>query len=208
MRNLIMVKDHLYKKYHNYNKNHNSHKLLANNVFTNILTVFYQHKLTYLLLAYCIISGLFSPKLAIAQNIPLPSDAPLEIELLNQKGKDRQNIMTSKNIDKRKLTIPSLWWVKENSEKKLLSDWLVYPASKQENARVDILVNYQVWSLLDYLEKYSFVNRLGSVASKFKYNIRVFNYQQEPLATYTCHFIQSPPLCKIKINTQNKISPF
>ena len=137
-----------------------------------------------------------------AENIPLASDAPLELYLLTQPTK---NIITAKTIHPQKLTVPSLWWAKENSENKLLDNWIAYPASETEAPRVDLIVNQQIWSLLDYVEKYVFVNRLGSIASNSGYNIRVFDYQKEPLATYTCNFTKSPSSCGIQMNNQSKV---
>lgn len=140
--------------------------------------------------------------LAQTSSIQLPSDAPLELDLLN---KPQQSVVTANTIDPRKLTTPSLWWAKANSEEKLLDNWLAYQASQTESARVDLIVNQQVWSLLSYLERYSFVNRLGSLAQKDGYNIRVFNYQQDLLATYTCNLNQIPNVCNIQMNTQNRL---
>ncbi|MBD2602961.1 hypothetical protein H6G81_00120 [Scytonema hofmannii FACHB-248] len=129
------------------------------------------------------------------------SDAPLELELLdNPKG-----VITANTINQGQLTIPSLWWAKENSENKLLDNWIAYPAEGTQPARVDVIVNQQYWSILDYLERYNFVNRVGSLAKNYGYNIRVFNYQQERLATYTCNFNTSPTLCRIDFNNQNKL---
>jgi hypothetical protein len=136
-----------------------------------------------------------------AQNIPQPSDAPLELDLLT---KPDGSVITASTINLRSLTIPSLWWTKANSENKLLDNWIAYPANQQEPARVDVLVNQQVWSLLDYLERYDFVNRLGTLTRNYGYNVRVFNYQQETLATYTCNFNSSPSLCSIQVNTRSK----
>lgn len=137
-----------------------------------------------------------------AQTIPLPSDALLELDLLT---KPKGSVMTANTINQEKLTVPSLWWAKESSENKLLDNWLAYPASEKEPARVDLIVNQQIWTLLDYVERYDFVNRLGSTARNFGYNVRVFNYQQEFLATYTCNFNTSPALCSIQIGNQSKL---
>jgi len=137
-----------------------------------------------------------------SQNIPLPSQAPLELDLLTE---PKDNIITAKTIHPQKLTVPSLWWAKENSENKLLDNWIAYPALKNEPPRVDLIVNQQMWTVLDYLEKYVFVNRLGSIASKSGYNIRFFDNQREPLATYTCNFTQSPVSCSIKMNNESKL---
>jgi hypothetical protein len=98
-----------------------------------------------------------------------------------------------------------LWWAKDSSENKLLDNWIAYPGTKNEAGRVDLIVNQQIWSLLDYLERYNFINRLGSTARRDSYNIRVFNYQKELLGTYTCHFNSSPSNCNIQLNTQYKL---
>ncbi|MDB9317542.1 hypothetical protein [Nodularia spumigena] len=142
------------------------------------------------------------PSLAETSPVPSPSDAPLELVLLTQPN---GAVTTANTINPEGLTTPSLWWEKENSENKLLDNWIGYPANEQEPARVDLIVNQQIWSLLDYLERYDFVNRLGSSARKDGYNVRVFNYQQNLLATYTCNFVTSPTSCRIQINTQNRL---
>ncbi len=115
----------------------------------------------------------------------------------------RGSIITANIIDQGKLSVPSLWWIKEISENKLLDNWIAYPFKNQQTARVDVIVNQQIWSLLDYLERYDFVNNLGDIARSYGYNIRVFNYQKESLASYTCNFDTNPLSCKIKINSQN-----
>jgi hypothetical protein len=134
-------------------------------------------------------------------SIPAASDAPLQLNLL----KNPKGVITANTINQGQLTVPSLWWAKENSENKLLDNWIAYPASGTQPARVDVVVNQQFWSILDYLERYNFVNRVGSLARNYRYNIRVFNYQQERLATYTCNFNTSPTLCRIDIDSQNKL---
>ncbi|MEM7716304.1 MAG: hypothetical protein AAF349_22495 [Cyanobacteria bacterium P01_A01_bin.68] len=129
--------------------------------------------------------------------IPLPSKAPLELDLLTNPKND---VITANTVFQKKLTVPSLWWAQEQSEKKLLDNWIAYPAKNSQPGRVDLIVNEQIWNVLDYLERYSFVNRLGSVARGYGYNIRVFSYEKEPLATYTCNLNLSKPLCNIDIN--------
>lgn len=134
-------------------------------------------------------------------SIPPASDAPLELNLL----KNPKGVITANTINQSQLTVPSLWWAKENSENKLLDNWIAYPAKGTQPARVDVIVNQQFWSILDYLERYNFVNSVGSLARNYRYNIRVFNYQRERLATYTCNFNTSQTLCRIDIDSQNKL---
>jgi len=129
------------------------------------------------------------------------SNAPLELNLLEKP----KGVITANTINQGQLTVPSLWWAKVNSENKLLDNWIAYPAEGIQPARVDLVVNQQFWSILDYLERYNFVNRVGSLARNYGYNMRVFNYQQERLATYTCNFNTSPAICRIDIESQNKL---
>jgi hypothetical protein len=158
---------------------------------------------SFLLLLSISLAGLIvPPSLAETPSIPPPSSAPLQLDLLT---KPTEYIITANTINPLRLTVPSLWWAQQNSEKKLLDNWIAYPGSEKEPARVDLIVNQQIWSLLDYVQRYDFVNRLGSTTRNFGYNMRVFNYQQESLATYTCNFAISPALCSIQMGSQNKM---
>ncbi len=153
-----------------------------------------------LLFSICITTfSIFPVQFAQAQSrIPIPSQAPLELDLLTN---PRDNIITANTISQKQLTVPSLWWAQEQSENKLLDNWIAYPTNNSQPGRVDLIVNEQIWNVLDYLERYNFVNSLGSLARTYGYNIRVFNYEKEPLATYTCNLDLSTPLCNIKMNT-------
>ncbi|AFY50634.1 hypothetical protein Nos7524_4908 [Nostoc sp. PCC 7524] len=143
-----------------------------------------------------------SSSIAETPSIPKHSDAPLELSLLTN---PKQSIVTGNTIKLQGLTIPSLWLTQALSENKLLDNWIAYPATEKEVARVDVIVNQQIWSLLDYLERYNFVNRLGNTARKDNYNVRVFNYQEDLLATYTCNFAPKAVACNIQMNFQNKL---
>lgn len=109
------------------------------------------------------------------------------------------NIITKDTICQTGLTIPSLWWADEQFGDKLLENWLAYPDEK----RIDLVVNRQIWGLMDYYQRYAFVHRMGTVVretgdpGETGYNLRVFN-RQEPelcLASYTC----STNNCQLKI---------
>ena len=143
--------------------------------------------------------SIFPVQFAQAQSrIPIPSQAPLELDLLTN---PRDNIITADTISQKQLTLPSLWWAQEQSQNKLLDNWIAYPANNSQPGRVDLIVNEQIWNALEGIELYSFVNRLGSVARTYGYNIRVFNYEKELLGTYTCNLNLTTPLCNIKMNT-------
>ncbi|MEG4048415.1 hypothetical protein [Microcoleus sp. Pol17_C1] len=79
-------------------------------------------------------------------------------------------------------SVPSLWLAQKLYGGKLLDRWFVDPG----NTWVIIIVNRQLWSLLDYMERYQFVNRFGTVANDYGYNVRVCNRQGTALAVYSC----------------------
>lgn len=79
-------------------------------------------------------------------------------------------------------SVPSLWLAQKLFGGKLLDRWFVDPG----NTWVILIVNRQLWSLLDYMERYQFVNRFGTVASDYGYNVRVCNRQGAALAVYSC----------------------
>ncbi|MGB6301657.1 MAG: hypothetical protein WBF90_36505 [Rivularia sp. (in: cyanobacteria)] len=155
-----------------------------------------------LLFSICISTvSIFSAQFAQARDsrIPAPSQAPLELDLLIN---PRDNIITANTISQKQLTVPSLWWAQEQSQYKLLENWIAYPANNSQPGRVDLIVNQQIWNeIFNGFERYSFVNRLGSVARSYGYNIRVFNDEKELLATYTCNLNLETPLCNIRMNS-------
>ncbi len=126
---------------------------------------------------------------------------PLEFELLKDNEQLAQRgIITANTISQRSINIPSLWWAREQIDPyrgRLVINWLAY----SEEKRIDLIVNRQLWSLLDYLNRYRFLHQFGTVARGYEYNLRVFNQQQQCLATYTCDYTMDIPGCKIKLDS-------
>ena len=114
-----------------------------------------------------------------------------------------QNSITKNNTVDQKTTIagisiPSLWWAKEQFDPfsgRLIDSWLTYPQIKQ----IDLTVNWQLWTLLDYLGRYRFINQLGTAVREHGYNLRVFNQQQQCLALYKYNDTTNPPKWEIQI---------
>ncbi|MGV0027457.1 hypothetical protein [Phormidesmis priestleyi] len=124
-----------------------------------------------------------------------PSLAPLDFEKLQQGlCADQTPGITETSISKTDLTIPSFWWARDQIAaqpqfgSRLLDRWLACSGQSSTPSRADFVVNQQVWSLLDYLERYQFVQKLGTESSSFGYNMRIFNRQGTLLAAYTCDF--------------------
>ncbi|MBW4637349.1 MAG: hypothetical protein KME05_03775 [Gloeocapsa sp. UFS-A4-WI-NPMV-4B04] len=153
-----------------------------------------------LLLLTISFNSLFLTQPSLAQtSVPPHSEAPLDLSLLEPDASLDGSVITSNTISQQHLTIPSLWWASEQFGGNLLDSWLAYPSDSKHNPRVDLIVNRQNWSLSDYIQRYEFVNHFGSVASDYGYNVRVFNVQQELLATYTCDFSATPRLCNMQV---------
>ena len=138
-----------------------------------------------------------------------PREPPLDLQLLQPGSQpDSENAISQTNISETGLTIPSLWWDKQLfANTKLLDNWLAYPNEEQEHdrgitgGRVDLVVNRQIWRLLDYLQRYEFVNYFGSAAQQYRYNTRVFNRQGGLLGAYTCDFTVEPSVCRIWLDS-------
>lgn len=132
---------------------------------------------------------------------PLPATEPLDLNLLEAEATPPAPIITRDTISQQGLTSPSLWWAAEQFGGKLLDNWLAYPAADGSGGRVDLVVNRQYWSLLNYLERYQFLNEFGLVAQDYQYNIRVFNPQGTFLAAYTCAGESGSSTCRICLDS-------
>lgn len=143
-----------------------------------------------------------------AQNpsVPLPAKVPLDLNRLKKGAAQTYSVTTGNISSQHDLIIPRLWWTKEQFGDKLVDNWLVIPSNNKIPGRIDLLVNQQMWSSLDYLKRYEFVNHFGSVAREYHYNLRIFDYQKALLATYTCNFNTTPKLCNIKLEATSTVS--
>lgn len=154
-----------------------------------------------------VISGSFAHN-AIAQTsvaAPLPTLEPLDLKLLAADPSTLPPLVTTPNtISPTGLTPPSLWWAEAQFGERLLTTWLAYLPNQTRPGRVDLVVNRQIWSLLDYLERYEFITHMGNVAQEFQYNTRIFNPQGEFLAAYTCNFTAPQPICDIRLDPGGK----
>lgn len=141
------------------------------------------------------------PQLTWAQisSVPAPSLEPLETRLLDETTlSPSSDWVTANTISSTNLTNPSLWWAQEQFNEfdgQLIQNWIAYRGKK----RVDLVVNRQLWSILDYLGRYSFLSKFGAAARDYEYNVRVFNERAGLLATYTCNYSTTPADCQLKI---------
>lgn len=74
---------------------------------------------------------------------------------------------------------PSLSWMRDQvgdryGSDRLVEHWRAYRVEGGPNY-VDIIVNEQIWSLLNYFERYAFVLQFGTAAEDNGYSVRVFH---------------------------------
>ena len=117
----------------------------------------------------------------------------------NSQLEEEVNTITANTISQTGITIPSLWWAKEQFDiygGKLITNWFAYPEKQQ----IDLVVNRQLWTLLNYLGRYRLVNEFGTVAREYGYTLRIFNQYQKCLATYQYNINSVPPKWEIKFD--------
>lgn len=108
---------------------------------------------------------------------------PLELDLINQPdlALDR-GIITADTVSQEGITNPSLWWVRDQFGRQIVINWLIYPQEK----RIDLVVDRQIWSFINYIEKYSLINHFAINAREYGYSLRIFNDQRLLLGIATC----------------------
>ncbi|NEP17488.1 MAG: hypothetical protein F6J97_11385 [Leptolyngbya sp. SIO4C1] len=117
------------------------------------------------------------------------------------------------------LTIPSLWWQQDqiaplirvaqapsdesaaaapmeedapanNLGDLMITGWIARRAAGALGLRhIDITVNQQAWSRLNYLQQYALISQLGQTAKTYGYQLRLFT-GESLLGTYACNFAQ------------------
>lgn len=137
--------------------------------------------------------GLVSQSVA-AQPTLDPAKTPFSSEML-ERGMCSPTVtgITDTTIQQAELTEPSLWWIRDQLAAqnkygdRLVDGWLACSGT-EEPSRVDVMVNSQLWSLLDFFDRFEFVKKFGTATTGYGYNLRVFDPQGSMLAAYTCNF--------------------
>lgn len=110
-------------------------------------------------------------------------------------GRSVPGAVTSQTPSQTRLSIPSLWWISaqladlEQFGSKFIQEWIAYPGQNGQPGRVDLLVNRQQWSLLNFIQRYEFVNKFSTTARGYGFNTRVYDSpDRSPIALYMCDF--------------------
>ncbi|MGF1588627.1 MAG: hypothetical protein ACFCU7_05160 [Pleurocapsa sp.] len=156
--------------------------------------------------------------LAIAQEIPAnvfntctqtnnqPASAinPNTKELKLSKVANEPNTLASAKSNLN-VTQASFWWAAEQFDPfngRLVVKWLTYPQQQQ----INLIVNWQLWTLLDYFGRYRFVNQFGTVARKYGYSLNIFNQTDQCLASYKYNPASNPPKWELNLEKSGRDS--
>jgi len=73
-----------------------------------------------------------------------------------------------------------MWWIVERSP----VGWVESFSIDAPQQRVNVIVSSDRWNPADYLERFSFLRRLGQEAQRSGYGVLLLNSQQKKLAEY------------------------
>ncbi|MDJ0701744.1 MAG: hypothetical protein QNJ46_00550 [Leptolyngbyaceae cyanobacterium MO_188.B28] len=130
-------------------------------------------------------------RLLDTDQMPLNRDPQEEIQ--------RNLAITQDTISDTSLTLPSLWWSRDQvvaavgDLPQFIETWVAFRGSEEQPRRVDVVVNPQIWNLLNYLERYAVLNQFGATAKSYGYSTRFFR-GLDLTGAYICDFSQSPDL--------------
>ena len=99
----------------------------------------------------------------------------------------------------------SIWWAVEQFDPfdgNLIQNWLTYPQKQQ----INLTVNWQLWSILDYFGRYRFVNQFGTVVRKHGYDLNIFSQKEQCLASYKYNAVSNPPKWELHLEKLGKDS--
>jgi hypothetical protein len=117
---------------------------------------------------------------------------------------DHRNLVAS-NKATLDTTQSSFWWAAlqfDPFDGKLVQNWLAYPQKQQ----INLIVNWQLWTLLDYFGRYRFVNQFGTVARKYGYSLSIFNQKDQCLASYKYNSTSIPPKWELNLEQLGRSS--
>ncbi len=148
-----------------------------------------------------LIGGIF-PTMVMAQSLKLNEDCDIQHSdqfqpgmIVKTQGIER-DLISARHPSQTEMTTPSLWWAAkqfDSPKNRLITTW----QANRNTKIIDLIVNHRVWRKLD--NRYSFVNKMGTVARDYQYNLRVINEQQNCLAIYSCDFTVTPNQCNLEL---------
>ncbi len=127
----------------------------------------------------------------------LPEICEVDLNLLKFGSKNiPANIVTADTASAAAMTFPSLWWARDQTRSRVVSNWIADRTQKQ----IYLLINAQYWNILDYIDRYALIDKFGRVSRDYGYNLRLCTERKIVLAEYQCDQIDSLTNCYILLN--------
>lgn len=123
----------------------------------------------------------------------IDTEAEEQIEAQLEKYKPKKQLPTDVILPDNQLL--ETWFV-ENQDFVQLSPTLTV------NNLVTLVVNRQTWQAERYIGQYVFMNRFGTTAREYGYNLRVCNNQGSFLGYYVCDFQTDPLNCQVMLRSE------
>lgn len=132
---------------------------------------------------------------------------PLALDIVEAED-DLPKGQNDRTIRQAGLSLPSLWWSRDQyiarfpTGKKLISSWLICPKTENTPQHVQMVLNAQIWSLLEYFDRYEFLHQFGTVTSTHGYDLWIYSDETPILATYTCDYqtVSTKLPCQLGLN--------
>jgi hypothetical protein len=127
----------------------------------------------------------------------LPEICEVDLNLLKFNSENiPANIVTADTASATMMTLPSLWWTRDQTRSKVVSNWIADRTQKQ----IYLLINAQYWNILDYIDRYALIDKFGRVSRDYGYNLRLCTERKIVLAEYQCDRIANLSNCYILLN--------
>jgi hypothetical protein len=86
--------------------------------------------------------------------------------------------------------------------KKLIGSWLLCPKTNNAPEHVQMVLNAQIWSLLEYFDRYEFLHQFGTVTSTNGYDLWIYSDETPVVAAYICDYqaVSTKLPCKLELN--------
>ncbi len=127
-----------------------------------------------------------------AQAELVPESAPSQIRALFE-NPPSSVLFTAETPSERGLTIPSLWLAVDQFGGKMVRTWRAYPPNRLGERQIHMIVRPELWNRYTYLERYGFLSRLSTAASRYGYNLLLLDRQNFLLGGFACNFAELQP---------------
>lgn len=125
-----------------------------------------------------------------------PEICQVDLDLLRASERRKHpEIVTENTLSAQSMTVPSLWWAREQSPPQSITNWI----ADRDRQQIFLLVNNEYWNRLDYLGRYQTLIKFGRVARDYGYSLKICNSQKVVQARYLCEPKDSP-IASLKIS--------